>query len=131
MTDLGMTGLFAALSASKLSVMIVFGVLAVATVGGLGLFRAWLGRQSPEDTASPVYDVAAFVTLAFMVLLVMGGTDMTAEGKTFLNVSFALFGAAGVMIVAFLLRRFRHGLPLTDEGDADEDELRRIDAHDL
>jgi hypothetical protein len=131
MTDLGMTGLFAALSASKLSVMIVFGVLAVATVGGLELFRAWLGRQPPEETASPVYDVAAFVTLAFMVLLVMGGTDMAAEGKTFLNVSFALFGAAGVVIVAFLLRRFRHGLPLPDDGDADEDELRRIDAHDL
>jgi hypothetical protein len=126
-----MTHLFGALSASKASIMVVFGVLGVLTVTGLELFRAWLGRKSPEDTVSPIYEIAATITLAFMVLVVLGGTDMVAEGKKFLNVSFVLFGVAGVAIIPMLLRRFRGGLPLTDESDIDEDELRRKDALDL
>lgn len=131
MTDLGMTHIFAALSASKLSAMAVFGVLALLTVGGVEMFRVWLGRQPQEDKNSRIYEIAAVVTLGFMALLVMGGTDMANEGKHFLNTSFALFGVAGVVIVAALLRRFRHSLPLTDEDEIDEDERRRMDAHDL
>lgn len=136
MTDLGMTGLFAALSASKASIMTVFGVLAVVSVVGLERFRAWLGRHSPEDKNARVYEIAAAVTVVFMVMLVMGGTDMAVEGKKFLNLSFGLFGVAGVAIVALLMRRFRLGLPLDDaseldDGEIDEDELRKMQAHDL
>ena len=131
MTDLGMTGLFGALSASKGSIITVFGVLAVATVASLERFRHWLSRHALEDKGSRVYEVAAILTIVFMVLVVMGGTDMAAEGKNFLNTSFVLFGVAGVAIVALLMRRFRRGEKLLDEPDIDEDELHRMNAHDL
>ena len=122
-----MTDWMATLSQSKFAVMIIFGTLVVLSVGGLQLFAAWLGRAPREERGGRGERMAALLALLSALVLAMGAGDMAAHGRNFLNLAFALIGAADIFIVATMIWSWRRGLPL---GDTDE-EMRRIAARDL
>jgi hypothetical protein len=122
-----MTDWMAQLSGSRLAVMIIFGGLAVLTVGGLELFRTWLGRAPREERGGGGERVAALIAIVYLVLAALGGGGMAANGKNFLDLAFVLFGIVGLVIVAAMMWSYRHGLPLGDT----EEEARRIAARDL
>ena len=122
-----MTDWMATLSHSKIAVMIIFGICVVFTVGGLELLRMWLGRAPREERGGRGEAVAMPMALVFLAMLALGGADLAMHGKNFLNLAFALTGAAGIFILATLIWRYRRGLPLGDV----EEERRRIAAQDL
>jgi hypothetical protein len=122
-----MTDWMAALSHDKYAVMAIFGACTVLSVGGLELFRIWLGRAPHTERGGQGERLAALLIAVAFVPLIAGAIDMAASGRNFLNLSFVLFGAADIFIVAILTLSYRRGLPL---GDTDE-ERRRIAAHDL
>jgi hypothetical protein len=117
----------ATLSHSKTAVMIIFGACVLFAVGGPELLRVWLGRAPREERRGRGETVAALMALVFLAMLALGGADLAMHGKNFLNLAFALTGAAGVVIIATMIWRYRRGLPL---GNAEE-EKRRIAAQDL
>lgn len=116
-----MTDWMATLSHSKFAVMIIFGACVLFAVGGPELLRARLGRGGRAEA------FAAAMALIFLAMLALGGADLAAHGKNFLNLAFALIGGTGALITATLVWRHRRGLPLMDA----EEERRRIAAHDL
>jgi hypothetical protein len=122
-----MTDWMAQLSQSRIAVIIIFGGLTVLTVGGLELFRVWLGRAPREERSGRGEAVAALIAVAYLALLALGGAGMAVNGKNFLDLAFVLLGAVGLVIVASMTWSDRHGLPLADT----DEEKRRIAAHDL
>ena len=122
-----MTDWMEPLSHSKFAVMIVFGTFVVLSVGGLQLFGAWLGRAPREERGGRGERIAALIAVLAVAMLAMGAGDMGVHGRNFLNLAFALIGAADVFIVVMLIWNWRRGLPLGDT----EEEMRRIAARDL
>jgi hypothetical protein len=115
-----MTDIMATLSHSRETTFAIFAGLAVFTVVGLQAFRAWVVRRN--RSAKGPRAIAAIVAIVFMAMLALGFGDMFWEGKKFLNLSFALFGVAGIGILAEVMWGFFGG---------SDEELRRIDAHEL
>ena len=122
-----MTDWMGTLSHSRLAVILIFGACTILSVGGLEFFRVWLGRAPREERGGRGEAIAAPIAIVFLAMLALGGGDLAAHGKNFLNVSFITLGIAGAFVVATLIWNYRLGLPL---GDADK-ERRRTVAHDL
>ena len=123
-----MTDWMAGLSVSKDVLKMVFVLCVVLTVGGLEFYRMWLGHGPREERKGRATVITAIVAIVFLTMLALGGGDIAARGRNFLNLTLALFGLAGLFIVTNLTWRFRRGLPLSDDEEA---EKRRVSAQDL
>ena len=123
-----MTHWMTTLSNSKDAVMIIFDALALFAVVGLEAFRKWLDHAPREEHGGRANAVAAIVAAVFLAKRMLGGAGMAAEGKSFIDLSLALFGLAGVIVISSLMWRYHHGLPLDDDEDA---ERRHMMARDL
>lgn len=116
------------LTSSKVILIAIFLLCAVASVTGLEAIRARMARAQREGDGSgtaTVNKVIAAAAIVFAVLLATGGGGLFLTGRTFLNMTLTMFGFADLLVLSLLTWQFRSGAPL------DDTELRRIAARDL
>lgn len=116
------------LTSSKVILLAIFFVCAVASMTGLEEIRVRLARaQDGRAATEPMMKIVRAAAMVFFVVLAIGGSSLFLVGRTFLNVSLTMFGIADLLVLALLTWHFRSGLPLADNGA----ERRRVAAHDL
>jgi hypothetical protein len=113
------------LTSSKVILIAIFFLCAVAGVTGLEAIRARMARAQREGRGSTVNKIIAAAAIVFAVLLAAGGSGLFLTGRTFLNMTLTMFGFADLLVLSLLTWQFRSGSPLADT------ELRRIAARDL
>jgi hypothetical protein len=116
------------LTSSKVILIAIFFLCAVASVTGLEAIRARMARAQREGDGSgtaTVNKIIAAAAIVFAVLLATGGGGLFLTGRTFLNMTLTMFGFADLLVLSLLTWQFRNGSPL------DDTELRRIAARDL
>jgi len=116
------------LTSSKVILIAIFFLCAVASVTGLEAIRARMTRAQREGDGSgtvTVNTIIAAAAIVFAVLLAAGGSGLFLTGRTFLNMTLTMFGFADLLVLSLLTWQFHSGSPLADT------ELRRIAARDL
>jgi hypothetical protein len=116
------------LTSSKVILIAIFFLCAVASVTGLEAIRARMARAQREGDGSgtaTVNTIIAAAAIVFAVLLATGGGGLFLTGRTFLNMTLTMFGFADLLVLSLLTWQFHRGSPL------DDTELRRIAARDL
>ena len=116
------------LTSSKVILIAIFFLCAVASVTGLEAIRARMARVQREGDGSgtaTVNTIIAASAIVFAALLATGGGGLFLTGRTFLNMTLTMFGFADLLVLSLLTWQFRNGSPLDDA------ELRRIAARDL
>jgi hypothetical protein len=116
------------LTSSKVILIAIFFLCAVASVTGLEAIRARMARVQRENGGSdtgPITKTVAVAAIVFVLVFATGGSGLFLAGRTFLNVTLTMFGIADLLVLSLLTWQFRSGLPLADA------ELRRIAARDL
>lgn len=114
------------LTSSKVILIAIFLLCAVASVTGLEAIRARMARAQREGSGTAtVNTISAAAAIVFAVLLATGGGGLFLTGRTFLNMTLTMFGFADLLVLSLLTWQFHSGSPLADT------ELRRIAARDL
>jgi lipoprotein signal peptidase len=119
-----MSELAAALSSREGSAILFVGCTVFAVIS-LTVFRGWLERGPRAEKSATANLIAAALGAIFAAMLAGGVADYVAAGAVnFLNLALFLTGAAGAGILAETIIGFHRGT-------LDNDELRRMAAHDL